>query len=55
MRGLNELEIGLVVGGNDGYPDSPKFPGQSREEIERLLRQIEQRQIWEDIQRNHGK
>lgn len=52
MRELNAVDTELV---NGGAPDPENFPGQSREDIERILWELEQRRIWEEIQQHHGK
>lgn len=50
MRNLEKTEMSAVAGGTTG-----DFPGQDRQEIERFLRELEERRIWEEIQRNHGR
>ncbi len=50
MRNLEKIELSTIAGGAIG-----DFPGQDRQEIERFLRELEERRIWEEIQRNHGR
>jgi len=50
MRNLEKIEMSAVAVGATG-----DFPGQDRQEIERFLRELEERRIWEEIQRNHGR
>lgn len=49
-RNLEKVELSAVAGGATG-----DFPGQDRQEIERFLRELDERRIWEEIQRNHGR
>ena len=52
MRYLKEAEVEITAG---GVPGEPQMPGQSQDDLDRFLREQEQRQIWEEIQRNAAK
>ena len=53
MRYLKETEVEITAGGD--LMGDPGLQGRSQEDLDRFLREQEQRQIWEEIQRNAAK